>query len=121
VRAVSSAQVNPYSTAIAPRNARSSESVVVKATEHSGVAADDGQESPRLPPPRAGQGSVHVAIQAGLVDLVALVGKAREQTQNLLIEGGPLLSSVQAHIHGGMSSASIKRGVCGRHAQSRVG
>jgi len=62
-----------------------------------------------------------VAIQAGLVDLVALVGKAWEQTHNLLIEGRALLSSVQAHIHGGMSSASIKRGVGGRHAHDRVG
>jgi hypothetical protein len=67
-------------------------------------------------------GSIHVAIEAGLVDLVALVGKAREQTRNLLVEGRAVLSSVQAHIYGGMFSTSIRRGVCGRHArQGRPG
>jgi hypothetical protein len=85
------------------------------------VVADGTQKPPKLPPPRAGQGSIHVAIEAGLVDLVALVGKAREQTRSLLIEGRALLSSVQAYIHGGMSSASIRRGVGGRHAHGRVG
>jgi len=72
-------------------------------------ATDRGQEPPQLAPPRAGQGSIHVAIQAGLVDLVAVVGEAREHTNDLLIERRALLLSVQADIHGGVLGASTRR------------
>jgi hypothetical protein len=80
------------------------------------VAADNGQEPPKLPPPRAGQGPIHIAVEAGLVGLVALVGEAREQADDLLFERRALLTSVQAHICGGMLPASTRRGVRGRHA-----
>jgi len=80
------------------------------------VASDSGQEPPKLPPPRAGQGPIHVAIQAGLVYLVALVGEAREQSNDLFVKRRALLPSVQAHIHGGVLPSSTRRGVRGRHA-----
>jgi hypothetical protein len=60
--------------------------------EHDGatqvVAADGGQEAPKLPPPRARQRSIHVAIEARLVDLVALVGEARSRRTTCSSRGG---------------------------------
>ena len=81
-------------------------------------AADRGQEPPKLPAPRAGQATIHVAVEAGLVDLVVLLGKAREETHNLLVERRAVLSSVQTHIYGGVPLvSSTGRGVRGSHAK----
>jgi len=50
------------------------------------------------------------------LSLDMLAGEAREQTNDLLVERWALLTSMQAHIHGGVLPASTRRAVRGRHA-----
>jgi hypothetical protein len=61
-------------------------------------ASDAGKEPEDLPAARAGHAPVHVAVEAGLLDHVAVLDKARKHTGDLPIEGRASFPVVKAHI-----------------------